>query len=223
MNDKRGEDQFINRFKTAFGAPSDVLIGYGDWSHESGRRKGKISTIKGKALRSILRKSGYNILMVNEYRTSKCCSTCARNGIQGINSHDNLVHNEKPIQYKDPNFIRKQNKLKQRIRLKAMEEDVDFDVAWEKFKKEFPQKVEQKQVKPWGLVRCNACNTLWNRDLNSAINIYEILKSEIEGHGRPVMLQKQEKDDVGGEQASKETDVAAEAWTDELEELDLEL
>ncbi|KAL0224747.1 hypothetical protein RCL1_002659 [Eukaryota sp. TZLM3-RCL] len=227
MNDKRGEDQFINRFKTTFGAPSDVLIGYGDWSHESGRRKGKISTIKGKALRSILRKSGYNILMVNEYRTSKCCSSCVRNGIQGINSHDNLFHEKnnekKTIQYKDPNFIRKQNKLKERIRLKAMEEDVDFDVAWEKFKKEFPKKVEQKQVKPWGLVRCNACNTLWNRDLNSAINIYEILKSEIEGHGRPVMLQKQEKDDEVVEQASKETDVAAEVWTDELEELDLEL
>ncbi|KAL0225525.1 hypothetical protein RCL1_003437 [Eukaryota sp. TZLM3-RCL] len=223
MNDTRGEDQFINRFKGTFGAPSDVLIGYGDWSHESGKRKGKISTIKGKALRSILRKSGYNILMVNEYRTSKCCSACVRNGIQGFNSHDNLLHDEEPIQYKDPNFIRKQNKLKQRIRLKAMEEDVDFDVAWEKFKKEFPKKVEQKQVKPWGLVRCNACNTLWNRDLNSAINIYEILKSEIEGHGRHVMLQKQEKDDEVVEQASKETDVAAEVWTDELEELDLEL
>jgi hypothetical protein len=40
-----------------------------------------------------------------------------------------------------------------------------------------------------GLIRCNKCNTLWNRDLNGSLNIYHIADCYIRGLGRPVYLE----------------------------------
>ena len=39
-----------------------------------------------------------------------------------------------------------------------------------------------------GLIKCNKCNTLWNRDVNGALNIYEIAHCHVQGLERPVYL-----------------------------------
>jgi transposase len=42
-----------------------------------------------------------------------------------------------------------------------------------------------------GLIKCNQCNTLWNRDLNGALNIYEVANCHVRGLGRPDYLTNQ--------------------------------
>jgi transposase len=39
-----------------------------------------------------------------------------------------------------------------------------------------------------GLIRCCKCKTLWNRDLNGALNIYHVAGSNIQGQARPANL-----------------------------------
>jgi hypothetical protein len=39
-----------------------------------------------------------------------------------------------------------------------------------------------------GLLRCEGCHTHWDRDLNGALNILQIMKQQIAGNGRPSYL-----------------------------------
>ena len=41
-----------------------------------------------------------------------------------------------------------------------------------------------------GLVRCNNCGRLWNRDRNAASNIWKIARNAINGQDRPTYLQR---------------------------------
>jgi hypothetical protein len=41
-----------------------------------------------------------------------------------------------------------------------------------------------------GLLRCETCKKRWNRDINGAINIARVTRSELDGNGRPVYLQR---------------------------------
>ncbi|KAL0244765.1 hypothetical protein GEMRC1_008847 [Eukaryota sp. GEM-RC1] len=68
----------LERFNLTYGPPEDVVIGYGDWSSKGKTRKGKTSTVRGVEIRKMLRRYGYQIFLVDEYRTSKCCSKCAK-------------------------------------------------------------------------------------------------------------------------------------------------
>jgi len=67
INTQRSESQFMNRFKEMYGN-SDVTVLMGDWSKTS--IKGLPPT-KGKGLRTMFRKYGIPVLLVNEYNTSK--------------------------------------------------------------------------------------------------------------------------------------------------------
>ena len=74
MNKKRSEARMTNRFKEIFGSPEDVVIGFGDWEQRK-HMKFKEPT-KGKGFRTLLRKAGYNVYLVDEYRTSCRCHHC---------------------------------------------------------------------------------------------------------------------------------------------------
>ncbi|KAL0235084.1 hypothetical protein GEMRC1_001666 [Eukaryota sp. GEM-RC1] len=76
-NNQRSEKNMLERFNLTYGPPEDVVIGYGDWSSKGKTRKGKTSTVRGAEIRKMLRRYGYQIFLVDEYRTSKCCSKCA--------------------------------------------------------------------------------------------------------------------------------------------------
>ncbi|KAL0245053.1 hypothetical protein GEMRC1_009133 [Eukaryota sp. GEM-RC1] len=52
------------------------------------------------------------------------------------------------------------------------------------------ERLKSKKVSPWGLVQCAKCHVLWNRDFNSAINIYNIVNGIIQGQGRPAVLER---------------------------------
>ncbi|KAI9475647.1 MAG: hypothetical protein EXX96DRAFT_574065 [Benjaminiella poitrasii] len=43
----------------------------------------------------------------------------------------------------------------------------------------------------FSVLACTACHTLWQRDVNAAINIMAIAKSIWEGEGRPAIFERQ--------------------------------
>ena len=68
MNRKRSEQNMFNRFRSIFGSPKDDVIGFGDWEQRK-QIKYKEPTTKGKGMRELFRKVGYDVYLVDEYRT----------------------------------------------------------------------------------------------------------------------------------------------------------
>lgn len=74
INMSRSEDMMINRFKARFGAPDEVVVAFGDWEQKH-QMKWKEPT-KGKGFRKLFRKHGYEVFLVDEFRTSCMCYAC---------------------------------------------------------------------------------------------------------------------------------------------------
>ncbi len=76
----------------------------------------------------------------------------------------------------------------------------------EKFQvRENPKPYKSGNVLVHGLLECKTCNNVWNRDVNSATNIYRIAKNAINGLERPKYLCREKKDEnVKVEKAKKE-------------------
>jgi hypothetical protein len=74
LNRGRSERTMLAGFQATFGTPANVVIGMGDWE-QRGHCKFKEPT-KGKGLRTLLRRAGYRVLLVDEFRTSLQCSDC---------------------------------------------------------------------------------------------------------------------------------------------------
>ena len=90
LNTKRSEQRMIQNFQKNFGTPENVIITFGDWEQRQ-QMKYKEPT-KGKGMRSLFRKCGYNTYLVDEFRSSCKCSQC--NG--GECKNFLMVDNPKP-------------------------------------------------------------------------------------------------------------------------------
>jgi hypothetical protein len=90
LNTKRSEQRMILNFQKKFGTPENVIIAFGDWEQRQ-QMKYKEPT-KGKGMRSLFRKCGYNTYLVDEFRSSCKCSQC--NG--GECKNFLMVENPKP-------------------------------------------------------------------------------------------------------------------------------
>ena len=138
INRLKSEQQLINRFKKIFGEPNDTIICIGDWEQRK-HRKFKEPT-KGIGFRSMFRKSGFQVYLVDEFRTSCRCSNC--NG--GECSKFREIRNPKPA--------------------------------------------KNNSIMSHGLLLCKKDCGLWNRDENSARNIYKIANNAINKKERPTYL-----------------------------------
>jgi len=58
-----------------------------------------------------------------------------------------------------------------------------------------PKPYKSGNILVHGLLKCKTCNNVWNRDVNSAINIYRITKNAINGLERPKYLCREKKDE----------------------------
>lgn len=134
-NMKRCEARFINRFKKLFGEPEEVVIGIGDFEQHK-HRKFK-EPVKGKGFRSLLRKQGYAVFLVDEYKTSCTCHNCHERC-------DTFRYCQNPKPWK-----------------------------------------QEQTIKRHGLVMCQTCHSIWNRDVNASLNMYDIMKSHITENKRP--------------------------------------
>lgn len=134
------EARMLKRFQSLFGSPQQAVICIGDWEQKQ-HRKFK-EPVKGKGFRTLFRKAGYKVYLVDEFRTSKKCSACEI----GVCSKFRWIDNPRP--YRDGRIL------------------------------------------CHGLVKCNTCARLWNRDRNAASNIWKIARNAIKGEARPTYLQR---------------------------------
>lgn len=75
MMHQQTEAKMLKNFEKVFGRPDDVVVGFGDYSNNTTHKKFN-EPVKGKGFRKLLRKYGYNVYLVNEFRTSCRCSHC---------------------------------------------------------------------------------------------------------------------------------------------------
>ncbi len=71
---QRTEAKMLREFETKFGSDQEAVIAIGDWQQRQ-HRKFK-EPVKGKGFRTLLRKAGYDVYLVDEFRTSCRCSAC---------------------------------------------------------------------------------------------------------------------------------------------------
>jgi hypothetical protein len=71
---QRTEARMMNRFKKIFGSPEETIVCFGDWEQKQHRRFKE--PIKGKGFRSLFRRYGYNVYLVDEHKTSCRCANC---------------------------------------------------------------------------------------------------------------------------------------------------
>jgi hypothetical protein len=74
INRKKSETRLINNFCKLYGDPDNTMIGFGDFEQYK-HRKFK-EPVKGKGFRTLFRKAGYKVYLVDEFRTSCRCSHC---------------------------------------------------------------------------------------------------------------------------------------------------
>ena len=73
-NTKKSEQKMLNNFKRIFGDEKDVVVCFGDYEQKQ-HMKYKEAT-KGKGMRTLFRKAGFQTYLVDEFRTSCRCSKC---------------------------------------------------------------------------------------------------------------------------------------------------
>ena len=96
-NTKRSEQRMLNNFKRIFGNEKDVVVCFGDYEQKK-QMKFKEAT-KGKGMRTLFRKAGFQTYLVDEFRTSCMCSKCEI----GICKKTMVRENPKP--YRTGNII----------------------------------------------------------------------------------------------------------------------
>ena len=75
INTQKTESKLVKNFENKFGNPSETKVIIGDYDKGSNHMKGKEPVIT-KRLRTILKRRGYDVYLINEFRTSKLCSNC---------------------------------------------------------------------------------------------------------------------------------------------------
>jgi len=90
-NTQKSEQKMMNRFKKIFGNENEVIVCFGDYEQKN-HMKFKEPT-KGKGMRTLFRKSGFQTYLVDEFRTSCRCSKCEI----GICSKMMVRENPKPF------------------------------------------------------------------------------------------------------------------------------
>ena len=96
-NTKKSEQKMLNNFKRIFGNEKDVIVCFGDYEQKQ-QMKYKEPT-KGKGMRTLFRKAGFQTYLVDEYRTSCRCSKCE----VGVCVKNMVGKNPKP--YKSGNVL----------------------------------------------------------------------------------------------------------------------
>jgi hypothetical protein len=68
------EARLLARFKKLFGGPGETIVAIGDFEQRKHRKYKE--PVKGKGFRTLFRKAGYGVYLVDEFRTSCRCSAC---------------------------------------------------------------------------------------------------------------------------------------------------
>ena len=75
MNRQRSESNMLNKFEDTFGYPEFTDVIMGDYDNGGTHLKGKEPCVT-KRIRKLLKTRGYNVYLINEFRTSMLCNKC---------------------------------------------------------------------------------------------------------------------------------------------------
>ena len=89
-NTKRSEQRMMNKLKSVFGDDKQVVVCFGDF--EQKRHMKLKEPTKGKGMRALLRKAGFQSYLVDEYGASRRCSKCKG----GVCVNDMVMKNPRP-------------------------------------------------------------------------------------------------------------------------------
>jgi hypothetical protein len=171
-NTKKSEQKMLNNFKRIFGNEKEVVICFGDYEQKK-QMKYKEAT-KGKGMRTLFRKAGFQTYLVDEFRTSCMCSKCEI----GICKKTMVRENPKPF--------RSGNVYK-----------CEIGICKKTMVRENPKPFRSGNVLVHGLICCkNGCG-YWNRDVNGATNIYKIAYNGINKKERPIYLSRSKNSSTG--------------------------
>lgn len=70
---QRSEAKFVKTFRKAYGPPETTTIIYGDWSQPSQRYQAPSKTV---GFRKMFKRAGYQVFLIDEYKTSSVCPAC---------------------------------------------------------------------------------------------------------------------------------------------------
>jgi transposase len=73
INTQRSEAKMLNNFASIYGESKDVIVCFGDY--DQGHLK-HCEPVKGKYYRDLFQRSGYEVYLVDEYKTSITCHDC---------------------------------------------------------------------------------------------------------------------------------------------------
>jgi len=91
IDKQKCDAKLVKNIKKNFGKPKKCVIAWGDWNER-----------KYRGYRRLLRKAGYSVFLVNEFRTSLMCSEC---------SHENgKLRKFRRVKYPRPNKYRSANR-----------------------------------------------------------------------------------------------------------------
>lgn len=85
---RKSEDRFLNKMEEIFGNKGGLLLCYGDWSNS--KQMKHIMPTKGIGMRRIIEKK-FDVVLIDEYCTSKLCSHCHNELTNYKNIHRLLV------------------------------------------------------------------------------------------------------------------------------------
>ena len=77
-NTQKSESKMIKNFSNKFGKPDECTVILGDYDKGEHNMKGK-EPIINRRIRNIFRNNGYEVYIINEFRTSKLCNKCESN------------------------------------------------------------------------------------------------------------------------------------------------
>jgi hypothetical protein len=75
INTQKSESKMLKNFEKKFGPKENVLVIMGDYDKGSNNMKGK-EPIICKKFRRLFKNKGYELYLINEFRTSKLCNEC---------------------------------------------------------------------------------------------------------------------------------------------------
>ncbi len=97
INIKKHEQNMINKFQEKFGTPDEVVICAGDWEQKQHMKYKE--PVKGRGIRKLFKDTGYDLYLVDEYKTSCLCSKCE------IGICEKFINRKNPKPYKSGDIL----------------------------------------------------------------------------------------------------------------------
>ena len=77
---QKSEAEFVKKVKMKYGQPQNTTIFLGDWSQTHSVKFHAPTKIQG--FRKMFQRAGFNVLLVNEFKTSSVCPTCHHQSLE---------------------------------------------------------------------------------------------------------------------------------------------